>query len=1126
MNSRMANAALVVLLLFSIVVPRPASAQDSTTQAGVAAAALARPPIQRAIGQKPLAPIGMPSSILFIPNEGQLDPAVRYHTRVPGYSAYFTPDQAVFDFVRTTSDVRPASLSSEASPQTERTALALRFVGANPAAGLDARSAAPGKVNYLVGNNPGNWHVGLPVYQEVVYRELWSGIDLVFRGEKRQLKHDFVVRPGADPKVIRLALNGADAVSLDEGGNLKIQTALGTLLGPRPVTYQEIDGRRVPVESRFVLHGAAGGATTYGFDVGSYDRQHALIIDPALFVIFWTYLGGSLVDVGTSIAIDGAGNSYVAGYTASSTFPVTTGPTFKGGSKSQGAFDAFVAKFDPFGGLLYATFLGGTDTDFAFGIALDPGCASGCTAYVAGLTYSPDFPTTTGAFDIKIGGAADAFVLKLNAAGTSLMYSTYLGGGGFDAAYAIAVDVVGQAYVTGETLSSNFPITPFAVFASSQGQRDSFVTQINPSGTALGYSTYLGGNKDDVGLGIAVRCGGSSVSSCNAFVTGQTFSSTFPTHANFPTRVGSSADTTLNGSSDAFVAKLRSDGSFLEYSTFLGGAGDEAGRGIAVDNLGNAYVTGETTSTGTTASTKFPTTPGALQAFSGGARDAFVTKVDPTGATAYSTYLGGSGDDVARGIAVDATGSAHVIGDTTSGGAPPPVGFPLAPGASPVPQVGQPISDPQAGFLYPASAFFQNQPGGGRDAFVTKLNVAGSTLLYSTRFGGTGDEFGRGIAVDAVAIYVTGDTASQAGGQFQPTAFPQTPSVVPFQSTLGGASDAFVLQLGLDSDGDGWPDVVDNCPSIPNPDQADTDGDGVGDACDNCPLVANPDQAPDPQKPGLGAACSCQYNLALQTPPANVAQGGAIPLQVTFSVTGATCQGQQTPGPQSITTIRPDCVNTNFTIIGPNPSTSIVPTRHREKMYGIPNDLITITTTTPFALTCDASDVVDPANLPPGTYSFFPTYSNYIQDPSNTNIWIGSVGGTPATLMVSGTTEKVTTDVLPGTFPNIWNCSNTNQQLTVAVLSGNGFDPSTIITSTARFGKTGTEASPQSSSLKDVNGDGVKDAVFKFPFNTTGFSCMDIPTGRPFYDVIGVFTGNTVGGPGSVSGSDTIRLTP
>jgi hypothetical protein len=580
--------------------------------------------------------------------------------------------------------------------------------------------------------------------------------------------------------------------------------------------------------------------------------------------------------------------------------------------------------------------------------------------------------------------------------------------------------------------------------------------------------------------------------------------------------VGSSADTTLNGPSDAFVAKLSNDGSLLVYSTFLGGAGDEAGRGIAVDPAGNAYVTGETTST------NFPTTPGAFQIASGGTRDAFVTKLDPTGAmtgvTAYSTYLGGSSDDVARGIAVDAAGSAHVIGDTTS------ANFPLAPGASPVPQVGQPISDPQTGFLYPASAFFQNQPGGGRDAFVTKLNAAGSALLYSTRFGGTGNEFGRGIAVDAVAIYVTGDTASQAGGQFQPTTFPQTPPVAPFQSTLAGASDAFVLQLGLDSDGDGWPDVVDNCPNTPNPDQADGDGDGVGDACDNCKFVPNPDQTPDPSKPGLGLACSCHYNLGLQTPPVSVPQGGAIPLQVTFSLTGnSSCSGPNFPAPTSITTIRPDCVNTNFTIIGPSPSTSVVPTRHREKMYGIPNDLITIVTTNPFILTCDVSDVVDPANLPPGSYTFFPTYSNYTEDPSFPDVWIGTVGGTPTALNIIGTTQKVTIDVLPGDFPNSWKCSS-NSQLTVAVLSGNGFDPSTIASSTAKFGRTGTEASANGSSLKDLNGDGVKDAIFKFPFSATGFSCADIPTNRPFYDVIGVFTGVT--GSGSVSGSDSIRLTP
>jgi hypothetical protein len=513
----------------------------------------------------------------FVPNKGQTDKSVRYYAEGAGHAFYFTRDKAVLSF----------------TGKDHGVALDLTPLGANRNPTLEASGRQTGKVNYLTGSEH---HVNLPTYGEVRYRELWPGVDLVFRGQGAKLKYELRLRPGADPRKIRLAYQGADGLSIGAAGNLLIHTPLGTLRDSRPRSYQRIGGRRVAVRSRYALKRGEGG---YGFGVGAHDPRRPLVIDPGL--AYSTYLGGASEDQARGIAVDGSGSAYVTGMTFSSDFPTTAGAfeTSQSGINN----DAFVTKLDASGSALsYSTYLGGANEDAGFAIAVD---GSG-SAYVTGYTSSSNFPTTVGAFDTSHNGENDAFVTKLDASGSALSYSTYLGGELQDQAVGIAVDGSGSAYVTGATFSSLLPTTEGALDTSSNGNNDAFVTKLGASG-ALSYSTYLGGAGHDRGLAIAVDGSGS------AYVTGSTSSS------NFPTPPGA-LDTSSNGNDDAFVTKLGASGSALSYSTYLGGGSYEQAQGIAVDGSGSAYVTGYTSSS------NFPTTAGALDTSQNGSYDAFLSK--------------------------------------------------------------------------------------------------------------------------------------------------------------------------------------------------------------------------------------------------------------------------------------------------------------------------------------------------------------------------------------------------------------------------------------------------------------------------------------------------------------------
>ena len=702
----------------------------------------------------------------FEANQGQWDSSVQFVTRGRGHTLFLTPREAVLTARTggakdgekgiTAAQHKPLSSPSPSSQSVVR----MKFAGADPQAEMVGLDKLPGIVNYFIGDDPSKWRTHIPTYQKVGYKDLYSGIDLVYYGNQGQLEYDLIVAPGADPNQIMLAFDGAEQLTVDEQGDLiltlpqsSIETTEGaapTLRLHKPVVYQKDEqGEKHLLAGTYVLKPATAHPTValqraetphVAFQVASYDATRPLIIDP---VLSWaTYLGGSGFDQGYGIAVDAAGNAYVTGLTGSSDFPGTAGSPIQ--STHGGDHDVFVTKLNAAGtALAYSTYLGSNGVDAGDAIAVD---AAG-NAYVTGNTNSSNFPGTAGsAIQSTFGGRRDAFVTKLNAAGTSLLYSTYLGGSGNDVGRGIAVDQAGNAYVVGFTGSPSFPGTAGSAIQSTLGGgEDAFVTKLNAAGTALVYSTYLGDRSLDAGSGIALDATG------NAYVTGNTSSDNFPGTADSPIQ------STHSGGFDAFVTKLNAAGTSLLYSTYLGGSGDDAGFGIAVDAASNVYVTGNTTA----GSNNFPGMAGSLiqSTFGGGLFDGFVAKLNAAGtALAYATYLGGNGTDQGLGIAVDAAGNAYVTGSTES-----------------------------SNFPGTAGSAIQGTLGGGEDAFVTKLNAEGTSIVYSTYLGGSGTfDVGNEIAVNAAGnAYVTGYTESSN--------FPGTAGSA-IQNTLG-LGDAFVAKI-------------------------------------------------------------------------------------------------------------------------------------------------------------------------------------------------------------------------------------------------------------------------------------------------------------------------------------------
>lgn len=738
-GSKSLSLKTLAAVILAVMVGTPASAQPPAGPPSSSASSVAASQAGDAVDEDRIASAFTDLPLTFVGNTGQTDPRVRYHAQGSDYAFYFTPEQVVLSL----SEETPAG--SHAIPRTS--VLAMQFVGADDGVRLEAQGPTNARINYLRGNDPGQWRTGLTGYSEIVYDDLWPGVDLRLRGEGGQLKYEFHLEPGTDPGVIGLDYAGANSLQVDGDGALLVRTALGTLEDAAPVSYQEIDGARVPVESSYRLT----GGTAYGFDVGAHRPDHKLVIDPGLD--YSTFVGGASADRAEAVTVDADGNAIVVGSTQSTDFPTTVGAVDR--TFSGGVMDAFVTKLNADGsGLVYSTYLGGTptptrrgnteQTETARGVAVD---AAG-NAYITGQTSSGDFPITSGAFQptLNVGEqtATDGFVTKLGPAG-ALQYSTFLGGAGSDDGRSITVDAGGNAYVGGSTFSADFPVTSGAFDTGFGGGEDVFVTKLNATGSALAYSTYLGGAENELSAGIAVDSGG------NAYIAGSTRSTEFPTTAGSfqPTHSGGGFADLF----EVFVTKLNPTGAGLAWSTFLGGTRVDRAAGLDIDSAGNAYVTGGTQSP------EFPTTAGAFDTSFDSTSESFAAKLAADGAALhYSTYLGTAS---AGAIAVDSGNNAW-LGDRA-----------------------------EAGATTTADALQASNAGSG-DAYIAQLNDSGSALLYGTYLGGSDNEFASGIALDpAENIYVAGTTLSSD--------FPTTPGA--FDRLWAGDTsifwgDAFVAKLG------------------------------------------------------------------------------------------------------------------------------------------------------------------------------------------------------------------------------------------------------------------------------------------------------------------------------------------
>lgn len=665
--------------------------------------------------------------VYFIENQGQVEEEVAYYVQGSDKTLYFT-DQGI-----------TMVLSADGLRWCTR----LDFQGATSKPnGADRCDAV---ISYFKGE-PENWRTNIPTYGRLVYPDLWPGIDLAYSGTMNRVKYDFILKPGADPSVIRMLYTGVTKVALNEDGSLEITTPAGGFKDDVPSAHQIIKGVKKSVDVGYALKKEGKGSYSYGFDVGEYNADESLVLDPA-FVIFCGFIGGDDWEEGHAVAVDVQGNIYVTGETSSdeSSFPVIVGPDLRyNGGNYHG--DGFVAKVNAEGtALIYCGYIGGNASDTCRGIDVD----SEGHAYLTGETLSKEstFPVKLGP-DLTSNGLTEAFVAKVNASGTDLVYCGYIGGAFDDHGFGIAVGSDGCAYVTGRAHSdeSTFPVSigPDLVHNGNY-YGDGFVAKVNAQGSGLEYCGYIGGDSWDLAYGIAVSADD------RACITGITSSD----ETSFPVKVGPVLEHSGKfGDFDCFVARVNTPGTDLDYCGYIGGTDDDHGCGVAVDAQNRVYVTGYTHSD----SDHFPLKTGPFLTFSGN-YDAFVARVNEQGTDFdYCGYIGGTGDDRGHAIAVDGSNRAYITGVTRSD----ETTFPLKWGPSLTHM-------------------------GSRDAFIARVDPSGTGIEYCGYIGGTGSDEGKGIAVDGDGHpVIIGNTTSDESS-FPVKTGPDT--------TFNGGMEAFVIKL-------------------------------------------------------------------------------------------------------------------------------------------------------------------------------------------------------------------------------------------------------------------------------------------------------------------------------------------
>lgn len=680
-------------------------------------------------------PVQVTSPLFFIPNHGQFNPAALFYAQLPGYKLWISHEGLVFDHLQVTKKKDTANTrypmagnplekdGESSSPIVERHVSRFVFLDSRHQPEILPLEKTGLKINYFKGRNPDEWRGDIPVYQGIMYKGIYKNIDLKVYGLEQEVEYDWIIKRGGEPSDIRFKIINGEKTKIDREGNLVIDTGWGRLVHQRPLCFQE---RGKGKEREFIRAGFKKWAEgEYGFEVGSFDRDRELVIDPVVMV-YSSYIGGNDWDEGTAVAVDGEGYVYVTGTTWSTDFPIKN--EYQGANPGEANLDVFITKFDTSkkgaASLVYASYLGGIDMDGSQGIAVD----NGGNVYITGHTWSEDFPLKNQYQGIQ--GYRDAFLAKIDttkSGSAGLVYSTYLGGEKPDTGLAVAADNSGNAYICGWTYSPGFPLKNAYQGAMVEKYSSGYISRFDTrrSGSAsLVYSTFLDGSKAD-GCTDIVQNGNGIV-----FVSGWTYSQDFPSRSCIQGH---------KGVCDAFAAKLDTGASgnvSLQYSTLLGGADADYGEGIAFDLVDSKYAY----IAGTTRSANFPVRS-AYQGNQAGS-DGFVTKIDMTASGSaglvYSTYLGGSGEDNAYDVVVDKAnkGFIYITGVTASAN-------------------------------FPSRESFQSYRG-GNDAFVSFIDTqlsGSSSLVISTTLGGSLDDWGNDMVIrnsgaGDIDLFLTGGTYS------------------------------------------------------------------------------------------------------------------------------------------------------------------------------------------------------------------------------------------------------------------------------------------------------------------------------------------------------------------------------